>query len=292
MPKPKKKSEVWFEEALAERGIAGGDRHQPDLGGSAKPDYRIHRPTVLTRLRLRRPESVICEVKEFESTGMSRRLAEARFTEVPDGKGGTRLRGQFMTLSDDNVYGTARNKIAKAAKKQLREYASRGDALAVVLANPNGVEAPIHDLDDLVATMYGNPAWTIPINFKTGESGEGEGIFAEDGVFGGGKHRYVSAIITVTRRRHAVDFRERWTAEHDHEFAHIEDSFQRATAGAAAALEDPLYKNADDHFPGHYFAVRVVSTIGTATGEAVPVPTDLFTAEQDEYWRSTRRRAT
>jgi len=72
MTGPKKQSEVWFEEALAERGIAGGDVHQPDLGGAATPDYRIHRGGSC---------GVICEVKEFGSTGMSRRLGESRFSE-------------------------------------------------------------------------------------------------------------------------------------------------------------------------------------------------------------------
>jgi hypothetical protein len=134
--------------------------------------------------------------------------------------------------------------------------------------------------------MYGNPGWSFLIDTQTGAwtEDQGESVYSEDGVFRGGKHRYGSAVIVLSRRTHAVDFRDRWTTEHMGDFASIEELWERGAAAPTAALEDPFYANAEEHFPGHYYAVRVVSTVGTITGEAVPVPLDLFDAEHDEYW--------
>lgn len=281
---PRNESERWFEQALDERGIAGGDVHQPDLGGAARPDYRIHRPTPWTRLHARRPESVICEVKGFTETGMSRRLSEAESTLVTDESGRQRRRVMPMMLSDRDVYGTTRNKIIEASKRQLRKYAGRREALAVVVVNPAGVHAPIYEIEDLIAVMYGDPGWAFKVNPETGEASKGGPVFGEDGVFGGGRHRYISAVIALQRRTHAADFRERRSAERRDDFASIEDRWERVAASARAAMEDPLWADAEDHFPGKYFNVRVVAAPGAITGEAVPVPTNLFTAPSDEYW--------
>lgn len=83
-------AEAQFETYLEEHGIAGGDDHHPDLGGDKKPDYRISRGT----------SAAIVEVKGFETSRLHDRLSEST-------GGGV--------LSDDDVFGTARNKI----KRQL-----------------------------------------------------------------------------------------------------------------------------------------------------------------------------
>ena len=35
---------------------------------------------------------------------------------------------------------------------------------------------------------------------------------------------------------------------------------------------------------GDYFFVRVYSTLSTVTGEATPVPRELFNGPRDQYW--------
>ncbi|MFN8215165.1 MAG: hypothetical protein U0R71_01075 [Solirubrobacterales bacterium] len=123
----------------------------------------------------------------------------------------------------------------------------------------------------------------MPINPKTGKDGPGQAILAEDGVLGGGHHRYLSAVATLHKHTHAADYRSRWHEERRAQFQQFEDRIERGTAAAAAAMADPEYLEAERFHPGHYFTFRVVATPGTLTGEAVPLDPNLFDGQDDEY---------
>ena len=116
---------------------------------------------------------------------------------------------QPLALSNDEVYGSVRNKISAAAKEQLRPVRDRKEALVVVLANPHGVDVPLEQPDDVIAAMYGNQAHSIAVNLPERQSDDGQLIFTRDGALTA-KHRYVSAVATLHRGTHADDARERW----------------------------------------------------------------------------------
>jgi hypothetical protein len=184
----KNPAETQFEAYLAERGIAGGEDHHPELGADKKPDYRINRDG---------PPAIV-ELKGCEVSRMQERLHGSRGA---------------MMLSDDDVYGTARNTIKKASR-QLRPYAGRGEALIVAVANPKKIWTPTEDAQETIAVLHGNPAFSVPISIASGEAAAGgESICAEDGVFGGGLHRYVSGVLTLHERTNARDAVERWHEE-------------------------------------------------------------------------------
>ena len=256
MTSPKTESEKWFEAYAAERGLEGADVHQPDLGRPARPDYRIHRGG----------PGAICEVKEFTTSSLERRLEGV----------------SYATVSGRDHFGTVRNKINEAAKKQLRPYAGGDDALVVVLANPLGIQVPIYQSGSVFEAMYGDGGWVMQIDPATGGGDQGEFALLDDGVFGGGRHRYVSAVAVLHRRKHAADAIERWRAERSSSWDAIADRDERVAA-TLEAHNDPSYEEAAQT-PGTYHYIQVYSTASTATGEAVRVPRDLFNGPRDQYW--------
>lgn len=256
MAKPKEKAEEWFENYLDEREIAGGDDHEPDLGGSARPDYRIGRDAA----------PAICEVKQFTSSTLESTLEGM----------------SYGCISSHQQYGTVRNKMNEAAKRQLREYADRGEALIIVLANPLGVRVPIYAPDDVLAAMYGDQGYVMDVD-ATGAGHNGRSAFLDNGVFGGGHHRYVSGIVTLHRRGKAEDAKELWIDENRPRW----DGCGDRQAIMAAMLEilnsDPGWEEAVNT-AGHYFFTRAYQTVAAATGEAVAIPRELFTGPDDELW--------
>lgn len=259
--KAKETSELWFERYLRDHGLDGGDDHHPDLGVGRRPDYRVSRGR----------DSAICEVKEFTTSKMAKRFAEA----------GSR---QPLSLSNDEVYGSVRNKISQAAKEQLKPVRHREEALVVVLANPRRVYAPLEQPDDIIAAMYGNQAYSIAVNLPE-QSDDGQVIFTRDGVLTA-KHRYVSAIATLHRGTHADDARARWYDANRHRWAGIEDR-KEAMVAVLEARDEALEET--EATPGDYIFVRVYSTISTLTGEAVSVPRSLFNGPRDQYWAMHQR---
>lgn len=250
-------AEAQFETYLKEHGIAGGNDHHPDLGGGKKPDYRISRGT----------SGAIVEVKGFEISRLHDRLSEST-------GGGV--------LSDDDVFGTARNKIKKATR-QLRPYAGRGEALIVALANPRRLYTPTEDAQETIATLHGNPAFVMPISTESGEAvTEGESILDRDGVFGGGLHRHVSAVVTLHERTYESDAVERWHDENRHRWEHVEDRQERIVT-YLECRDDALVTA--EATPGTYCFVRVFETVSAVEGkDAVPVPRGLFDGPHDELW--------
>jgi hypothetical protein len=91
-----------LERHAAEPGLEGGDDHQPDLGGSAEPDFRLTRGE----------SAAIVEVKEFEPTYLDTTLKNVGPRNV-------------VTTDPEQELETIRRKVRKGAE-QLREYQDRG----------------------------------------------------------------------------------------------------------------------------------------------------------------------
>jgi hypothetical protein len=165
-------SEVWLERYAAEHGLEGGDEHQPDLGGSRRPDFRLARGT----------NAAIVEVKEFESAYLDTTLRSVGPRNV-------------VTTDPEKELETIRRKVRKGAE-QLREYQDRGDALVVALANPNHLYVGFDD-HDVQAAMHGDIAYVFSIDPRTGGAAE-EGRF-EHGRNGAlaDQRRYVSGVLTL-----------------------------------------------------------------------------------------------
>jgi hypothetical protein len=250
-------SEQWFERYLRDHDIEGGDDHHPELGDDRRPDYRVSRGS----------DVAICEVKEFTDSALQRRAAQSA--------------GHAFTTSNKEEYGTVRNTISKAAKEQLRPFKDRGEALAVVLANPHGVLVHLDDPIQIVTTMYGNQAFSVPVGPGADPSDPGHLVFTDDGALTS-LHRYLGAVITLHRRTNAADGQEDWLRENRHRWPETND-LQQANRDAEETLTDPGYKAATATL-GDYYFVRVYSTISTVTGDAVPVPKDLFNGPHDQYW--------
>lgn len=252
----KEKAEEWFESYLNEREIAGGDDHEPDLGGSARPDYRIGKAGA----------AAICEVKQFSSSTLESTLEGM----------------SYGCISSHQQYGTVRNKMNEAAKRQLREYADRSDALIIVLANPFGIRVPIYTPDDMLAAMYGDQGYVMEVD-ASGTGHNGEFAFLDNGVFGGGHHRYISGIVTLHRRDKAEDAKELWIEENRSRWDDCGDRQAIITAMLEILNSDSSWEEAANT-AGHYFFTRTYETAATATGEAVAIPRYLFTGPNDEFW--------
>ncbi len=250
-------AETQFEAYLAERGIAGGEDHHPELGAAKNPDYRISRDG---------PPAIV-ELKGCENSRMHERLLGSRGA---------------MVLSDDDVYGSTRNTIKKATRR-LRPYAGRGEALIVGVANPKKIWTPTEDAQEMIAVLHGNPAFSVPISIASGEAvASGESICAEDGVFGGGLHRYVSGVLTLHERTKARDAVERWHEENRPRWDAVADRRQQMVVYLEA--RDEALETAEA-VPGSYRFVRVFETLSAAEGaDAAPVPRDLFDGPLDELW--------
>lgn len=254
----KKTSEVWFERYASEHGIEGAEDHEPDLGSDAKPDFRVFRGDA----------SAIVEVKEFDTSVLDRRLNEAG-------------PGNVVMLNAESELATIRHKLGKAAKTQLRPYADRGEPLVICLANPNGVMIDL-DSDDILAAMYGDPAYVFDIDTATGAAvNDGRFEFTRNGAFVD-SHRYVSAVMTLHRGTLAVEARERWYDENRHRWAGIEDRIARSVAMLEARDDDLEAAEATE---GDFYFVRVYEAKWAALGEAPRLSADLFSGPRDEFWQ-------
>jgi hypothetical protein len=96
-----------------------------------------------------------------------------------------------------------------------------------------------------------------------------------------GKHRYISAIATLHHGTLAEEARQRWLDENRHRWEGIRGHQEKAVTmlEIMTAEFDPLPQP-----EGDYFFVRVYSTLSTVTGEAAPVPRELFNGPGDQYW--------
>jgi hypothetical protein len=197
----------------------------------------------------------------------------------------------MVSLDAKTEYATVRNKLAEAAKDQLRFYADRSEALIVCLANPKGISVPINSIQEMLEAMNGDLGFAVPINTNTGgPAGEGSMFFGRNGAFVD-SHRYVSAVMTLHRGILAAEAVERWCDENRPRWAGIKDRRQRTEAVAQAALDDDALRVAEA-IEGEFYFVRVFESRWAALGEAVPVSRDLFVGPRDEFWAIDRETGT
>jgi hypothetical protein len=253
-------SERWFEEYAREAGLGGWEDHEPDLGIEARPDYLVH--------ALEAPSArAVCEVKEFTTSGLERRLRERH--------SGT------LTLSDKEVYGAIRGRVRQAAK-QLKPLAGRGLPLVIVLANPNGVRMEF-DANAVELALYGNYTYGGPVNPATGAVEQFGRLPGRDGKLTM-DHSYVSAVVLLRRRFHARDHDEAWwKAKADELRPHYPDRPALMNALLEAAQDKP------DGPPGHYHYVEVLHTVSSMQGEAVPLPAELLAGIRDKHYEPDAR---
>jgi hypothetical protein len=254
----KNPAEEQFERYLREVGIAGGENHQPDLGGGAgarRPDYRISRGA----------SAAIVEVKGFEKCAAEDALRRG---------GGVVIRDAREEIAP------IRNKIGEAVK-QLRPYRERPEPLIVCLANPRRLMVASEGKGEILAAMYGERAISVPISTTENPeaAGEPEWFFGRDGVFAGNLHRYVSAVMTLHERTHRQDAIDRWHEGMKRRLAGIEDHHERGVLTLEATREPDFIEA--DATQGTYRFVRVFETHNVAVG-APPVPRGLFTGPRDE----------
>ncbi|HEY2717363.1 MAG TPA: hypothetical protein VGI73_14185 [Solirubrobacterales bacterium] len=257
---PKTPSECQFEAYLLEVGVDGGENHQPNLGGdpeAPRPDYRINRGDA----------AAIIELKGFERSAAEDALIAS--------DGGVVIRDAKQELAP------MRNKIGEAIK-QLRPYSNRPEPLIVCLANPRRLQVSCEGHTEVIAAMYGERA--VRVSIATPENpdppDDPEWFFGRNGVFGGGLHPYVSAVMTLHERTYREEAIERWHEDIKERLAGIEDRQERA-ALTFEATHEPAFAEADAT-PGSYRFVRVFETHNVAA-TAPPVPRDLFVGQRDEF---------
>jgi hypothetical protein len=252
----KQKSELWLEDYARRLGLDGADLHHPELGGSGKrPDYRLARGAT----------AAICEVKEFRTSVITDRLMAAP--------------RQTASISNKEQFGTVRDAISKAAA-QLKPYRDRGDALVVVLANPNGADVSLSP-EDVMAAMYGNPGVRITFNKATGETVDESSILQRDGTLSA-KHAYVSAVVALYQRSEADDYLDRWSEDRRREHGRPEPGDIDAQVRYLEAI-DAEYESG--RVPdGTYIYANVFDTIASASGEATPLPRGFLEDERSEHY--------
>jgi hypothetical protein len=200
-----------------QHGLGGADDHEPNLGGdegSPRPDFRLSRGG----------SAAIVEVKEYETSALDDRMKSGQ---------------SYFTTGDKDEYGQTRDKI-KDARRQLKPYVFRGEALVVGLANPKRLWLSVTDPRMLLMAMEGNPTVTMPIDTNTGApAGEIEHVYGRDGTLGNQDHPYISGVAFVQQRT-------------DDESTDIEDYFvvvcesKRVHEGTATAIPRDLFTGPRD----------------------------------------------
>ena len=247
-------ADEWFERYLLEHGFEPG-AHEPDLsswGVESHPDYV---PTG-------QGGQIACEVKQFGTdSNLALRLAEQ----------------SYVAASDAEVFGPIRNQVAEAAK-QLKPLAARKIPLVAVLANPDGAPVDL-SFEHVLAALYGNPQWTVPIDPNTGGAAdEGRFELGRDGKLTN-DHGYLSAVVLLRRHDLAYDAARKILAEAGERFAGEPKTAEERRERIAADFEE-LQRH--DLPTGHYFRVDVIETLGEV---AVPLPGEWFAGEHDRRLR-------
>ncbi len=254
-------SERLFQRYCEERGLDGWDEHEPSITGAPadarrRPDFRVS---------LKGHGAAICEVKEFRTNRISKRLAQS----------GTAM------LSDTEVFGAVRNAIKDAAG-QLKAYRSLGDPLVVVLANPHSADVSLNDPAEVIWALYGNPVIRIEVgpDARPAENSDSEISAGRDGVLSGA-HSYVSAVVTLHVRDHSYDYWDAWSEENRSQWETIDDRVERGAMMLELRSKEAKLNRTPS---GDYIYVRVYETEASADGRAVPLPRSLFNGERDERY--------
>lgn len=249
----KQVSEEWFERYLRDHGLAGWEEHHPDLSDKRRPDYRVARGA----------QAAICEVKEFRTTRLRDRFRP----------------GHAFVVSDAEEFGSVRNAVSNAAKKQLKPFRKCNEPLVVVLVNPHLADVSLEEPDEVLFALYGSPQVLLPVQ-TSGPSSAGQSVYGRGGVLRN-KHQYVSAVVTLHLRTNEADYWDNWLDAHRAEWEDIDDT----TEQVLKLIELRETELARGRIPtGDYLYVRVFSTKASAEGHAVAISQDLFAGPRDEFW--------
>lgn len=244
--------------------------HEPDYRAELGLDSAL--ATTPDFLIARNGHRAIAEVRQFETSHISRRLQKS---------------GGYAVLGPQEVYGPLRSAIWEKAQ-QLRPYAEAGLPLLIVLANPLLADVML-DEHHVVAAMWGNPGFVIPIDTASGGPVEGQAAHwkLEDyGAFASpvpgeqgrwiNRHPHVTAVVIVHERPRSRDWIDAIMARH----RTSDDSFEAATEAALAGMREVRAAAARGEEPaGEYQWVSVYEVGGEA---GVPLPDGWFDGPRDE----------
>jgi hypothetical protein len=230
----------------------------PEAATAKSPDFLISRAG---------EPLAICEVKEWRSSAMDRRMAVQRF-------------GSF---SSEDVHQTAADAVQAAAGEQLRPFAGVGLPLVVVLANPHHRLVPL-DRDDIARSLFGTTD-----QVQAGPGGlvrrvsVGVGALAATGAEGSlhNPHPYLSAVVVVHERTHERDFVDQQAAAMRPPAPPRTGPKRREQA--TAMLEGINRALREWHVPpGGYEWVDVFDLSGLGAGfDGVPLPDHAFDGPRD-----------
>lgn len=215
MARARPHAEVLFERYLRAHGYEW--EHEPELGVSSRPDYRVRRSGV----------EAICEVKQFETRAI-REFGEAA--------------GGPVVVPPRLLYDTIRNQLDSAAR-QLKPLADRDIPLVVVLANPLRATVLL-DPPFLFHAMYGGGHWAT--DGEPTPSIEAWPIPTAAGRDGAltNQHTYIGAVVALfTRRDPTAHFDAPPVPRNDPSpYVHVLDTL----SDAAVRLPDQMFDGPSD----------------------------------------------
>jgi hypothetical protein len=266
MANPPTESEKRFDSYLAVHGYIGeGDidwRERFGVDTAKNPDRLVSRAG---------EPLAICEIKEWTSSPLDR---------IPAGQ-------RTVSLSSEEVFGTAADAVQAAAREQLRPFADVGLPLIAVLSNPHHRFVPL-GADDMAKSLFGTtdsivvPLGGGPSSARRVSSGVGA-LCVPTPAGPANPHPYLSAVVVVHARSNERDFV-------DSEFAARRPVGQASPAErrerAIESLEAVNAAEREGRMPaGEYEWVEVfdLSGLGGAFG-GTPLPANIFDGPRDRRY--------
>lgn len=231
--------EEMFVRYLREYGYAGWDKHEPVIveAQPSNPDFLIQRGRTET----------ICEVKEFRTDHMKRKLCSS-----------PTKRASFPAK---RILQPVREAI-RAAGKQLRPFADGDRPLVIVLTNPHNADVQLR-VERVLEAMYGDPMVAVNKNAP---------FLGKNGKLTNNNYPHLSAVVCLRKGSHADD----WLGE---EHGQLEQWKRRVSISAGLPWEAPPGMPT-----GGYVAVDTIETMSSARGDAATVPDDFFDGPHDTRW--------
>lgn len=170
-----------------------------------------------------------------------------------------------------------------AAARQLEPLSGDDHPLAIVLANPQGVNVPLRG-DEVIEAMYGEMTVQIALDPTTGApTSDAQWVLGEGGRLADEQAPWVSAVAVLRRGDRRADWIQAWVEDWKQKNwperpTAEDDAVERALAANAELEKAPA---SDDAPSGDYFYIEAIETISR---EAVPLPRQLFDGERDQRW--------
>jgi hypothetical protein len=267
MANPTTESEKRFEIYLDAHGYVGEHdidwRRRFEVDTPRNPDFLVSRAL---------EELAICEVKEWMSSPVDRRLSEQR----------------VASFSSEEVFGTAADAVQAAALEQLRPFKDVGLPLVAVLANPYHRVVPL-GADDMAKSLFGTTEviqMSVPGPDIVRRVSKGTGALAAVNASGNlyNSHSYLSAVVVVHARENARDFVDREVAAR-----RPTEPLRSPAARHAHAVSTLKALNAakrEGRVPdGEYEWVEVFDLSGLGAGSSgTPLPTNIFDGPRDRWY--------